>query len=102
MREFLGGRFKVGQEITATFSAMDDRRKHPRIPTLKAGQIEFNRRLIVVECVVRNMSDGGACLQVEDAGWLPAMFDLAVPIDGVKRACRVAWRSADKLGVAYL
>lgn len=80
---------------------MDDRRKFPRVPTLKAGRIEFNRRLNVVDCVVRNMSDGGACIQVEDTGWLPATFDLAVPIDGLKRACRVAWRSADKLGVAY-
>jgi hypothetical protein len=71
------------------------------MPTLKAGRIEFNRRLNIVNCVVRNMSEGGACLQVEDGHWLPAMFDLAVPIDGLKRACRVAWRSADKVGVAY-
>jgi hypothetical protein len=80
---------------------MDNRRQHPRVPTLKSGQILFNRRLNVVECVVRNMSEGGACLQVEDAGWLPQQFDLTVPIDGLKRACRVAWRSSDKLGVAY-
>ena len=80
---------------------MDDRRKHARIPTLKGGRILFNRRLNVVDCVVRDMSEGGACLQVEDAGWLPAAFDLTVPIDGLKRTCRVAWRSADRLGVAY-
>ena len=101
MPEIVGIRFKVAQEIAATFQAMDDRRKHPRVPTLKAGQIVFNRRLNVVDCVIRNMSEGGACIQVGDAGWLPAMFDLMVPIDGLQRPCRVAWRSADKLGVAY-
>jgi hypothetical protein len=81
---------------------MDERRRYPRTRTLKAGQIEFNRRLNVVDCVVRDMSAGGACLQVEDPDWLPKQFDLAVPIDGLKRACRVAWRAKDRLGVAYL
>ena len=71
------------------------------MPTLKAGKIMFNRRLNVVDCIVRNMSDGGACLQVEDAGWLPKQFDLTIPIDGIKRVCRVAWRSSNRLGVAY-
>lgn len=80
---------------------MDDRRQHPRFRTLKAGRIEFNRRLNVVDCIVRNMSEGGACLQVEDPSWLPKQFDLAIPIDGLKRACRVAWRTRDRLGVAY-
>lgn len=80
---------------------MDDRRKHQRLRTLKAGKIVFNRRLNVIDCVVRNMSEGGACLQVDGTDWLPEKFDLTIPIDGLKRACRLCWKSADRVGVAF-
>jgi hypothetical protein len=79
----------------------DDRRKHPRLRTLKAGKIVFNRRLNVIDCVVRNMSTGGACIQVDAPDWLPETFDLTIPIDGWKRACRRRWQSADRVGVSY-
>ena len=60
----------------------DDRRKHQRIRTLKAGKITFNRRLNVIDCIVRNMSEGGACIQIDSPDWLPEKFDLSIPIDG--------------------
>ena len=80
----------------------DDRRKHSRLRTLKAGKIIFNRRLNVIDCIIRNMSDGGACIQVDSPDWLPAKFELMVPLDGWKRACQLQWKSVDRVGVAYL
>jgi hypothetical protein len=80
----------------------DDRRKHQRIRTLKAGKITFNRRLNVIDCIVRNMSEGGACIQIDSPDWLPEKFDLSIPIDGWKRACRLRWKTTDRVGVAYV
>jgi hypothetical protein len=56
----------------------------------------------VIDCIVRNMSEGGACVQVDAPDWLPEKFDLTIPIDGWKRACRMQWKSIDRVGIAYV
>jgi len=43
--------------------------------------------------VVRNLSDGGACLKVASPIEIPDTFDLVLDADSV-RHCRVAWRKA--------
>jgi PilZ domain len=80
---------------------MSERRKHPRHRTLKAGRIVFNHRSSVISCTVRNLSDGGACLQVATSVGIPDHFDLTIEPDGGCRACEVAWRSEDRIGVAF-
>lgn len=82
-------------------AAMNERRRHVRQRTLKAGKIEFNRRLNSVDCVIRNFSEAGACLEVEGTSWLPAKFDLRIPIDGVTLHCRSIWRSEKRIGVTF-
>jgi len=81
-------------------TAMVEYRKHPRHRTLKGGKIIFNRRLTVMDCVIRNMSAGGACLEVATQ-YLPEEFELSIPIDCVKHHCRVAWRTPNRVGVAF-
>jgi hypothetical protein len=80
---------------------MDDRRKHPRLRTLKAGKIVFNRRFNVIDCIVRNLSDGGACLQVDAPDWLPERFELSIPLERSNRECRLRWKGPDRVGVAF-
>jgi PilZ domain len=79
---------------------MVEYRKHPRHRTLKSGKIIYNRRLTVIDCVIRNLSHGGACLEV-DTHFLPDEFDLSIPIDCAKYHCRVAWRTPSRIGVAF-
>ena len=81
-------------------TAMVEYRKHPRHRTLKGGKIIYNRRLTVIDCVIRNLSPGGACLEV-DTHYLPDEFDLSIPIDAAKHHCRVAWRTPNRIGVAF-
>jgi hypothetical protein len=76
-------------------------RKSPRHRTLKAGKILYNRGLFAVECKVRNMSDGGACLEAQTLA-LPDTFELSIPIDNFTRPCRVAWKTPTRVGVAFL
>ena len=81
-------------------TAMVEYRKHPRHRTLKGGKIIFNRRLTVMDCIIRNMSAGGACLEVATQ-YLPEEFELSIPIDCIKHHCRVAWRTPNRVGVAF-
>ena len=81
--------------------AESDRRDKQRNRTLKAGKIIFNRNFSVIDCTVRNMSAAGGCLIVENAVDVPQNFTLAVACDNVSKACRVAWRTKDKIGVAF-
>ena len=69
--------------------------------TLKAGRIVFNHHFSVISCTVRNLSDGGACLQVATSIGIPDRFDLTIEPDGQQRACDVAWRTEDRIGVAF-
>jgi PilZ domain len=80
---------------------MSERRRHPRQRTLKAGRIVFNHRFSVISCTVRNVSEGGACLQVASSVGIPNCFDLTIEPDGASRACDVAWRSEQRIGVVF-
>src|SRR5262249_25723904 len=85
---------------TGAAKAMVEYRKDPRHRTLKGGKIIYNRRLTVIDCLVRNMSRNGACLQVQTQD-LPDEFELSIPVDCVNHQCRVAWRTPDRIGVAF-
>lgn len=78
---------------------MENQRKQERQRTLKAGKIVFNRKASVVDCTVRNVSEGGACLQVQTVMGIPKVFDLVM--DGIERACIVKWTRANRMGVSF-
>jgi hypothetical protein len=78
---------------------MENRRRHDRHRTLKAGKIMFNHRTSVVDCSVRNLSMGGACLEVDSVIGIPETFDLAV--EGAQHCCVMKWRSANRVGVSF-
>ena len=56
---------------------------------------------VVIDCIVRNMSQSGAALEVESHIGIPAEFTLLVKPERVKRKCRVAWRSGTRIGVQF-
>lgn len=80
---------------------MSERRQYPRRRTLKGGRIVFNQRFSVVNCTVRNLSDGGACIEVATSVGIPDDFDLTIEPEHVNRCCHVAWRSEHRIGVAF-
>ena len=52
-------------------------------------------------CIVRDLSAGGARIQVEMATWLPSRFRLV--IEGTLRSdCQIVHRSNDAVGVRFL
>lgn len=76
---------------------MNDRRRSPRRPVLKAAQIIFNYRH-VRECTVRDISDDGACLDITSTD-IPDTFDLIQ--DKNAHTCEVKWRGLHRLGVQF-
>jgi len=80
---------------------MIERRHSPRLRTFKGGSILFGTAPPVV-CMIRNMSDAGAALDVDNPAGIPDTFALLIKPEFLKRNCQVMWRSAKRLGVQFL
>lgn len=78
---------------------MEERRTHPRVRMLKAGKIMLGKA--TVPCTVRNLSEGGACLQVQTTAGIPSHFDFAMAA-GSTHHCKVAWLDQTRMGVAFV
>jgi len=79
---------------------MEERRKKPRHRTLKTGAITFDHGG-GVDCIVRNLSDVGACLEIESPVGIPETFMLLIKPERIQRTCHIAWRSARRIGVDF-
>ena len=77
----------------------ENNRNAPRSRTLKAGTIEFGGGAI--NCIVRNVSETGAALEVESPLGIPEEIVLVVPVDRLKRLCRIVWRKEKRIGVEF-
>ncbi|MGH6811699.1 MAG: PilZ domain-containing protein [Methylocella sp.] len=77
-----------------------ERRSGARRRALKEARIAFKGQGAVIDCVVRNLSDRGACLNVETPIGIPDTFDLMLDRASV-RHCRVTWRKAAQIGVEF-
>jgi hypothetical protein len=78
---------------------MPERRTTTRRRVLKTGTIDFG--LGGVPCTVRNLSVGGATLELSSPWGMPDKFDLMISSEHLRRTCRVIWRRGQKLGVAF-
>ena len=81
---------------------MQDRRKTTRMRTYFGGQIAFNQRMSVMDCLVRNISAEGAKLVFSETLTVPQEFDLSVHKNERTYRAKVIWRRADEAGVAFL
>jgi hypothetical protein len=79
---------------------MEERRQSPRQRVFKAGTIEFNRAG-GISCLVRNVSAGGACVEVESVIGVPTAFNLLILGEKAPHHCRVVWRFSRRMGVAF-
>ena len=78
-----------------------DKRGSVRSRILKGGVIAFSGRHVTMPCVVRDISDNGARLQVANVANVPDSFELLVELDGLEAACTVAWRKGNEVGVSF-
>jgi len=88
--------------MTVAHVASGERRAHQRHRVLKPVKAVFNANQSVIDCVMRDISLGGARLSCGQAMRLPEHFLLVFTADREMRDVHVAWRKHDQLGVAFV
>ena len=79
---------------------MNEHRKQQRQRVLKAGMIALDGGA-AVDCIVRNISEAGASLEIESPVGIPNNFTLVIKADKFTRPCHIAWRKARRIGVRF-
>lgn len=78
-----------------------ENRLSPRRNVTIPATIAFDGGRRRVDCIIRNLSEGGAKIEVASVSRLPNSFDLIAP--GLRpHACRVAWRALREMGVQFM
>ena len=74
-------------------------KRYQRQNVMKAGTIVFGGSGI--DCLVRNISDSGANLEVESQIGIPNSFDLVIDTERSNHHCHVVWQKARRIGIAF-
>jgi len=80
---------------------MKEQRDLRRRRSLKGGRIVFNNGSSTIDCIIKNLSEGGARVQVENSMGIPTQFMLFLDDGGPAKSCVVKWRTTTALGVAF-
>ncbi|MET3893256.1 hypothetical protein ABIE41_004332 [Bosea sp. OAE506] len=78
-----------------------ERRQTPRLRSLLGARARYNQKRTTLDCVVRNISDGGALIVVPDTVLLPADFELEITQRQRCYHAHVRWRTGTRIGVSF-
>ena len=76
-------------------------RKHPRIRVLKGARLHFKNKLSSIDCMIRDISAGGARLRLNGPVGLPQRFDLMMNCTGDKFPARLVWNKGSEAGICF-
>ncbi len=68
---------------------------------LKACVIAYSGRHITQIAAVRDVSETGARLRVDNSLTIPDTFELLLDLDGLEADCEVTWRKGREIGVRF-
>src|SRR5262249_33407972 len=88
--------------LTGGVGPMKDRRASARSKVLLGGIAEINASHPTMDCVVRNLSEDGACVEVDSDATLPAHMKLVIAQKGRSYLARLMWRQANRVGLAFM
>ena len=80
---------------------MNERRTGQRHRVLKQGTLAFSSGG-GTDCMVRNLSESGARIEIASPVGLPASFTLVIPADRFLRHCHAVWSADRRIGVAFV
>src|ERR1022692_1234352 len=80
---------------------MIEQRKSPRQRTYKVARIAFQGGRALNHCLVRDLSDTGACLALENPIGIPDSFNLVFDSGERSRMCEVVWRNKKQIGIEF-
>jgi len=79
----------------------EQQKRSQRLRTLKGDSILVANGG-AIDCTVRNISETGARLEVENPVGIPDKFTLIAQHERIKRGCRIVWRKAKQIGVRFV
>jgi hypothetical protein len=79
---------------------MQDRRASARDKVIYGGVAEINNGS-TMDCVVRNFSESGACVELDSAAHLPREIRVTIARKGRSYLAEMIWRQADRVGLAF-
>ncbi len=97
----VGGRAKPSEPDSVDLINIEERRAVVRRPTFKAGEILLGDGQSF-PCIVRNFSDSGCLIKLENAGVLPDQIELRIDLDKPARTAEIVWRSATLAGAMFV
>ena len=74
----------------------------PRRRVLKEGKLLFGHGHSVVDCIIDNVSDGGAHIRITSSHGVPQDFYLVEASRGIIHKAEVAWRTTTGIGLRIL
>jgi hypothetical protein len=80
---------------------MHERRKSGRSRVLKGAKIILGNTSLL-DCIVRNVTNVGARLQIANTVDLPETFDVTLDGGFTVRPSRVVWRTVTETGVEFV
>ncbi|MCC0005199.1 MAG: PilZ domain-containing protein [Methylobacteriaceae bacterium] len=80
---------------------ISERRAEKRLRTYLGGQVVFNRRQSIYDCLIRNLSEGGARLVFAQPAMIPGAFELVINRGGESRWAEIRWRTRLAAGVSF-
>jgi hypothetical protein len=80
--------------------AMEEQRQTYRQRTYKGARVVFRGRA-AIRCIIRNLSEAGACLLVDNPFGVPDKIHLVFDGPEADRTCWVVWRNRDRIGVSF-
>lgn len=78
-----------------------DLRRSVRVRTLFGGKIVFHDGAYTYDCIVRDMSEGGARVEIPEARMFPRRFYLLTSKDEIAYDCELVWRTRMMAGVKF-
>jgi len=81
---------------------MPELRRSERIKSFLRAQILFNHRMTTIDCLIKNISAGGARIEVGKTMSIPTEFEIYIPQKNKTHSARMIWRDANAIGVEFV
>jgi hypothetical protein len=79
----------------------DDKRRFLRQRVLREGRLVFNDGSSVINCIIRQLSPGGAKLRLPAPTYLPRSLALLCLTSEMLYSAEIAWRHGVDLGLVF-
>lgn len=88
--------------MNASQEGSAENRRSLRRRTLLSAVVRQTNLLSTWHCVVRNMSETGARLEIPNGAYLPDRFVLDIPVRAMRLSSTVVWREPAAVGVRFV